>query len=291
MSLCPGFKAWSAAAAFVTVLLVCGCNTVPVAQDIDQRQALEIVALLNSQGLGAAASKERQGYSVMVRKSAYPQAVSLIKDNNLPSEAKMSFRQLVGEQGIIPSSREIEALRLDHALAVEIEDMLENHAAISEAKAVVRLNFRKDGSAAGISAVLKERAGAEIPLDQIVGLILAVVPGVARENVQIAVTPEPAADTAAEMGRFNREGRVLSVPLVPFLFWRVPENSLIPMAMTCLGVLLLALLVGTLVGYGLGAYRHARGVVNGEIPEDMPLLSLKIDRNKRAISSRSLSQK
>ncbi|NLF24984.1 MAG: hypothetical protein GX589_04915 [Deltaproteobacteria bacterium] len=270
--------------ALVALGMLCGCSQEPVARDIDQRQALEIVALLNSQGLGAELSKERQGYVVKVRKSVFPQAVALINDSKLPGEAKMSFRQLVGEQGIIPSSREVESLRLDHALAVEIEDILENHAAVASARVVVRLNSRAEGAAVGASVVVQERPGSKASTGELAPLVLAAVPGLARENLQISVTPMlPDPRTAAELGKVYQDGKVLSVPLAPFLFWRVPEASLASIVVTFVGVLVLALLVGMLVGYALAVYRHARTVVSSDVPEGVPLLSLKMERHKKSI--------
>jgi len=276
----------------LAAVLICGCNTVPVAEEVDQRQAVEITAWLNSHGIAATATKERKGYAVKVRRSAYSQAISLISQKRLPSELKMSFKQLVGEPGIIPSSREVEAMRLDHAMALELEEMLENHPAVSSAKVVVRINFRGQSPAPGVSVVIQQRPGAEVALEQIRKLVSAAAPGVSQENIQIAVAPvEKEGGVVAEVGKFHQDGKVLSVPLAPFLFWRVPEGSLTVMAITFVGISLLALLVGMLAGYALGTLRRIRSEGSGGAPETVPLLALKIDKGKKPASGRVLPVK
>ena len=69
------------------VLVICfltGCNSVPVAQDLNQHQATQIVAALNEKGISAVAAREsgsKPKYSVTIRESNYSQAVSILAAN------------------------------------------------------------------------------------------------------------------------------------------------------------------------------------------------------------------
>jgi type III secretory pathway lipoprotein EscJ len=265
-------------------LLICSCNEVSVARDIDQRQALEIVALLNSYGIGAEAAKDRGGFSVNVKKSVYVQATTLMKDHKLPGEARMSFRELMTQQSLIPSTRDVEAVRLDHALAVELEDLLEKMDAVAAAKAVVRVNFRGESSPAGVSIVVQLRAGHSVTAEEIGKLVHGVTPGVPKDNITVSVTTAAAPPApGTEVGKLWQEGKSISVPLVSFLFWRVPEGSLTEMVATFMAVVGLAIMVGMLGGYALGTYRQSKYLLSREAPEGAALVSFKLDKSRKTL--------
>ncbi|MCB0332783.1 MAG: hypothetical protein KDD55_04740, partial [Bdellovibrionales bacterium] len=99
-------------------LCLSGCGDVPVARGITQSQANEIVAVLSHHGIYAFADKQvgvGDSYDVEVKKSYYTRAVDLLHAKGLPAKTPERFSDLIAQKGIIPDSREVEALRLDHA--------------------------------------------------------------------------------------------------------------------------------------------------------------------------------
>ena len=85
----------------------------------------------------------------------------------------------------------------------------------------------------------------------------------------------------AEVGRLNNDGQLVSLPLAAFLFWRVAEGDLTGIALTFVFVLILAVLVGVLVGYSWAAYRQSKSLLQREAPESVPLLSLKVEKGRK----------
>jgi len=258
---------WGAGRFVALVALVCllaGCGSVPVAQDITQQQSHEIVALLAQHGISATAARETGGqgrYRIEVDGEHYTQAISLLHRHGLPGESKPSFSELVQPHGLLPNSREMEALRLDHAIATEIEETLASHPAILSARAIVRLNFLREGSGPAVSVVAQSRAGAAVTGEALAGIVRRAVPGVAPENIVISV--EPAAGASAvtgEVGAWNQDGAVIAVPLVPFILgWRVPRDDYNALVLALLGILVLIAGIGGVLGYWWGWSHSTRG--------------------------------
>ncbi|MBX7145118.1 MAG: hypothetical protein K1X79_11755 [Oligoflexia bacterium] len=249
-----------------------GCDGTPIAQDLDQRQATEIVAVLHEQGISAFAERESGGkgrYHVEVRRADYSQAVTILHDRNLPGERRASFNELVAQSGLIPNSRELDALKVDRALATEVEEMLQNHPDVAAARAIVRLNFLRDQQEPAVSLVIQERSGRSVRKDDIVAAISKIVPGVRPESVSILVSAvnEPG-QTALTEGARNIEGKVVRIPLTPFLyFWRVPEDEYAQIAGVLVGFLVIVGIVGAFMGYWFGVYQHSREYFDTSLPE------------------------
>lgn len=256
-------------------LLLAACNKVPVAQSLTQNQATEIVAVLNSQGIGAEANREiggRDRYDVQVKHGDYSEAVAVLHAKGLPSEARPSFNELIAQRGIIPNSREIEFLRLDRALAAEIEETLHNNPGIVNARVVVRVHaLQNTGSESvepGVSVVVLTRTGAVIDRSEIAAVVTRAVPGVSEDKVFVSIHAVPPDEgVLSTEGVMNAgSGRVLRVPLTPFLWvWRVPESEYNSLALTLFGVILMVLVLGGVVGFWYAYYRRAHDVFESEI--------------------------
>lgn len=256
----------------IIVALLGGCDGTPIAQDLDQRQATEIVAVLHEQGISAFAEKESSGkgrYHVEVRRGDYSQAITLLHERNLPGERRASFSELVSQSGLIPNSRELDALKVDRALATEVEEMLQNHPDIAVARAIVRLNFLRDQQEPAVSLVIQERSGRSVRKDEVLSVVGRIVPGVKPEAVNILIAA--AADrelTSVTEGARNLEGKVVRIPLTPFLyFWRVPEDEYAQIAGVLVGFLAIVGLVGAFLGYWFGVYQHSREYFETTLPE------------------------
>ncbi len=264
------------AALLCALCILGGCGDVPVAQDLTQRQANEIVSTLHHNGISALASREsgaKGRFYVNVRPSKYSDAVSLITSSGLPGEDKASFNEIIEQRGFMPSSRDMEALRVDHALAAELEELFALHPAVAACRVIVRLNFSRAGSEPGIAVMLQTNQDATISSDEIRKIIERVVPAVKAENVVVSTYSAPHLQTggSAMEGVINDQGAVIRAPLVPFLFfWRVPDQDYDGIAGVLIFAVLIALAVGGAVAYWWFALHHSRYSFESEGAEITP---------------------
>ncbi len=245
----------------VLLLLTTGCGSSPVADDLGQREANQIVAVLRDNGIDATTEKGRGSkarYTVSVASSKFGEAVSLLSKLGLPGEKKASFAELMAPSGILPSSQGVEDLRLDRAIASEVEDLLEGHNGVSSANVVVRSHSINSGAESSVSIViLKKKGGALVESDirQVVG---RAVPGVKAENILIAFSEAPSAAV----------GPTGSGSLVPFLiYWKVPESEYTRLAFLFVALLSLVATLAGVSGYIWGQFSVTRSgdIVSSEV--------------------------
>ncbi len=262
--------------------LLTGCDGATVVEDRSQREAIEIVALLNRYGINSSLKKEsgsKGKYSVEVDKRYQGQATTLLFEKGYPKESETSFTDLIAQKGLIPNSREIESLRLDHAMAVELEEMIRSHPGISFTKVIVRLNYQKQSGEPSVSVLLQTKKGIEVKSEQIEEIVLRAVPGIKKEDVSVTTHPEESSGVlSVDEGVMNDEGRVIRKTLVPFLFWYwVPEDTYGRLALTLFGCIVVVLVAGGIAGYWYGYYQHSKNFFEGDIPE-APHKSLKYEK-------------
>ena len=269
----------------VVLFGVTACNTVPVAEDLDQREANSIVALLNNSGINAQSERvgNRGSYSVQVRKGYYSQAVAILDLKGLPK--KSEFQAIIEQRGILPNSREMDALKLDHASALELEELLHNHPGIATAKVVVRLQSLSEGKLPSASVMIQERPGQIVNKEEISDLVARAVPGIRREDISVLVQPyEEQLSISGKEGVSNEAGHIIRVPLVPFIFgWRVPDDDYDGLALTLIGFTCLVAFLGIGIGYWYGNFFKGRRSYETDLPELLPR-SMKIDRQKRDLA-------
>jgi type III secretory pathway lipoprotein EscJ len=208
----------------VTILFVSGCGSSPVADDIGQREANQIVSLLREHGITAQVSKARGSkgrYSVSVSNDKYVDAAGILTRIGLPADKKASFEQLTATNGIIPASREVEALRLDRATAAEIEDLLHARADVAGASVLVRARAFEGKGPPTATVVLQKRPGATIQLDDIKQIATRAVPGIKAEDVFVSLSDSPSSKPPDD-----KEVETSSTELVSFLgVSRVPSSE------------------------------------------------------------------
>lgn len=274
----------------VLCLLVAGCSSTPVAHDLTQTQANQIVSLLNQHGIGAIANRESGGrgrFTVHVKRDHYAQAVALMTEKGLPGEHELSFAELVAGQGLLPASREMEALKLDHAIAAEIEELLREHPSVTTARAVVRLNAVKDPADTAVSLVIQEKSGESIDKLEMVEIVSRAVPGIAKEKVFVSTHKSPSSEIfTSDEGVMRSDGRVLRVPLVPFLLaWRVPTEDYNTLAFAIIACFMVIGMIGGVIGYYYGYSQHGKSVMGGDLPDLKPrtlkLDGVRIDKGRR----------
>jgi len=264
------------------------CNSIPVAEDLNQSQANEIVAALSQQGIAAYSTRATGGrarYSVEVKRSLYSEAVNVLNQLNLPSEPRVLFSDLVSQRALMPSSREMEFLRLDKALSVELEEALLLNPGIMAVKGLVRFNFGKDGAPPSASVIIKTREAFQVSEEEVRQLVQASLPGITAENVIVSVhqASRETATPGETAGVLHSSDGAIKVPLVSFLFfWRVPHNESYSLA---LAFLLIFLLVGLIAGFG--GYWMAYSQRHKSSPEAMffGLKSFADNRSSRALPS------
>lgn len=240
----------------VLVVFLNGCNTVPISEDLSQSQANEIVAALSERGISASATRETGGrgnFTVEIKRNYYTQAITLLQQLGLPGEKQPSFQELISPRGIIPNSREIEALRLDRARAAEIEDLLKSIPGVVSTRVVVR-----SGNNAGVSVLITTRAGVSFNESEVFEIVTRAVPGVERERIFLAQHDQeklPGVDTV--QGALNQgEGRVVALPLTIFLGgWRVPEDDYNSLALVLVFLMVMLFLLGWVIGFWYSLYR------------------------------------
>ncbi len=289
-----GQRGKKSALARVLILLVClvcaACESATIIEDRNQREAIEIVALLHSYGISATTQRESGGrgrYVVQVDKAARSQALTILWEKGYPKESEKTFEELVAPHGLIPNSRAEESLRLDRAMAIELEDMLRAHPGVASARAIVRLNYIRDSQEAklaspSVSVVVQQKTGIDLKAEQLAEIIQRAIPGVVREQVSISLQPENVGFTVAwQEGATMEKGKVIRRNLVPFLyFYYVAEDSYGKLALTLVGCLVAVLLVGIIGGYWYGYFQTSKSFFESESGE-LPMAALRYERPKK----------
>lgn len=235
------------------ILLVVGCNTAPVADDVAQREANEIVAVLSRHDISARLIKTRGGkgrYSVVVSESDFGNAAEVLNQLGLPTEKKPTFQELTALSSIIPPSREVEALRLDRAIASELEDLFRVRNDLGYVSVLVRMHSKGTGERPAVTAVIQKREAKTIDVSELKEVIRRSVPGIEREDIYVSVidaldkdlTSTPAGET-----------------LVSFLgIGRVVERDHAALVLVVVGLVLFSAALGGLAGYLLGQFNWLR---------------------------------
>ena len=230
-----------------------GCGDVDLVSDVSQSKANQIVALLSQNGVEAMATRASGGrgrYTVDVDRSSYSRAVTLIADAGLPGEDEQTFSDLVSSHGMLPNSREIEALRVDRALGLELEEQLRAHPGVVAARVVVRMNFVKNNATASVSAVVQTRPGEIIKAEDLQPLMLRAIPGIDSSQIFITIQPRQALSARPDEGVDASQDGSVRIPLRDFLiFWRVPAGEYRGLALTLVCCMALVGLLGGLLGF------------------------------------------
>lgn len=106
------------------ILLVTGCKEQPLLKGLDQRQANEVIALLQRNNIQAEKSDlAKEGYQVVVDKKDFSAAVELLGIYNLPSKPRMEIAQMFPSDSLI-SSPLAEMARLYSAIEQRLEQSI-----------------------------------------------------------------------------------------------------------------------------------------------------------------------
>lgn len=238
---------------FVAGIALSGCGDSSVADGLAQRDANEIVAALRARGIEASTEKERGAkgrYTVSVSSDQFGEAAAALTELGLPAEQKLSFGELVAPSGILPSSREVEALRLDRASAAEIEALLSQHPGVASAGVIVRMRAAQSGESPAVSVVVQKRAGDALDEATVREIVVRAVPGIRPEGIVLMIAEQRPPPVVADSS---------GASLVPFLvFWRVPQDDYGGLSLLLLGLLVGITALAGLAGYIYGQYNLSR---------------------------------
>jgi len=267
----------------IGLLFLGGCNAVPVAEDLDQIQANEVVTVLGTHGIAAFSRRAMGGrarYAVEVNRGSYSAAVGILDKYKLPSEPRLSFADLVAQKGLLPNSREIENLRLDRALAIEIEESLVLNPIVDSARAVVRLHSAANKEP-GVSVVLLTATDAELNMGDVRQLIAQSLPGIHDTQILVSMHERAQETLASIEGVKVKDGGVVNVPLASFLvFWSVPHDDSVSLTLILLIAILSVAVVASFLGYMVGFSRQSQESKEKKYPQIMSQ-AIGVDKSRK----------
>lgn len=262
------------------VLVLAGCNEKLVADGQSLAEANEIVSVLADYGVHSESQRESGGrarYGVAVDSDDYVTALAVLQEKGLPKAAKSTFLDLTEPKGFLPPSREIEAIRLDYALSLNIEETLLNLPEVVGAQVLLRQAAVGKGEEPSVSVVLQVNDPANVSSEEVLKIVRSAVSSISPERVDVIVRQaQPKVSHAAAVGGFNDgKGKVVTVPLVPFLFrYRIPNSDYVGLALLFVGGLILFAVAGAVIGYWFAVARRDQGVPNRPSINGEPALRL-----------------
>jgi type III secretion protein J len=189
-----------------TLAALVGCERVPVQGALPEREANEIVLLLEEAGLPA--RKDREGtaggggrqdraWSVTVSASDAGRALQVLSDNALPHESPPGFSEVLSGDSLIPTASE-ERVRHQQALAGELARSLESVRGVIEARVHLALpeaallpTLEAAAVAPTASVLLRiSTPSPPLPVDEVKRLVAGAVPGLSATAVNVVVVPE-----------------------------------------------------------------------------------------------------
>jgi type III secretory pathway lipoprotein EscJ len=229
-----------------------GCGSSPVADDLVQREANKLVAVLGEHGIEAHVEKGRGSkarYSVQVASGDFGGAVALLTKLGLPAERGASFEDLMAPSGILPPSQDVENLRMDRAISSEVEELLLGHGAVSTVSVIVRSHSIPPGAEPSVSIVAQVKKGTTFDSEKLRDAVSRAVPGVKLSAVSFSVHEQAYGD-----------GGVAQEPLVPFLtYWKVPVSEYNSLAYLLIGLMSVVAFLTGIAGYIYGQYEALKG--------------------------------
>lgn len=247
------------------ILSTYGCDSVPIAEDISQAQAREVVAVLSEQGIDGIFHRKRNGvgsFFVEVSSKDFPAAVRILHEKGIPESSSEEVLATLSKSSFLPDSRLVEGVRLDFVRAMQLEGLLENFPDVISAKVMLRLHLRDaakqsggrdresvTGAEQGASVVLRVKDASLIPRAEIEKLLHSIVPELEPEKIHLAIFTH-------ESAKQDVEREPLAGPHIEyselFFGWKVAKEDYPAIALSLLGTILLVGIAGVMGGYWFG---------------------------------------
>ena len=242
------------------LLLLTACNEKEIVQDLNQKQAQEIVTALAEQGIDANVNKGKGAqakFSVAVAERNFTEAVAILHYNSLPKVQEPGLNDILESRGFLPNSKELESLRIERALAAELESMIRVLPTVQEVKAVVRrAAFSGMGPPAPtqLSVLITSTNPSEINTESLRSLIMNLVQGVTEQSMVIDIQQARQLASTDRQGIMRAEGgQKIAVPIRSFLGWfRIAADDYDRLIFLLSVVLSVFLLLGVILGFMFG---------------------------------------
>lgn len=198
-------------------LALAGCARQELYGQLSERQANEMVALLQNAGIDARKESRDAGqFAITSQQAQFGRAIELLHANGLPRGSFDSVGQMFKKEGFVSSPVE-ERARLTYALSQELANTLQTIDGVLVARVHLALPD-KDPLAdksrpASASVFIKHRPGRDLSaqVGQMKALVVNGVEGLPYENVTVALFP--AETLAAAPTPLAAAGAPLSAPL------------------------------------------------------------------------------
>lgn len=191
--------------------LLAGCSKQELYSQLSERQANEMVAVLQSAGIEAEKQVQEGRFSVLTASASFPQAVRTLSAQGYPRENYDSMGKVFKKEGFVSSPLE-ERARLMHAMSQEISSTIASIDGVVTARVhlvVPEKHPLMDKAQPAAAAVfIKHRPDRDLAaqVTQIKALVVNSIEGLSYDNVTVALfpaegmpgdAPRPAADAPA----------------------------------------------------------------------------------------------
>ncbi len=177
-------------AVLLLVLLLTGCGYETLYEDLDERQANEMLALLLGEGLAARKDGGSGRWQLQTRRRDVPAAIGLLSAEGYPRERFDSLGDVFRKEGFVSSPLE-ERARLLHALSQELSRTMSAIDGVIAARVHLAIPERSVIGAAtspsSASIFIKHRPGADVAAQAASLKALAVnsIEGLRYDNVTV----------------------------------------------------------------------------------------------------------
>ncbi len=242
---------------FITIFVIftfVGCSDEIVVRGVDQKQANEIVSALATSDINSKVKIDptsKKLFAVYVSEDNYMKSVSILTSKGLPRENTATFSELIAHHGILPDSKRMESLRLDKALALEIEEAISRFPNISNVSVVVRKEYIKDKEDPSVAILIV--TGASFDNSQIQdtkNIVMSAIPGIADEDIKILIREAEPNYNEDKVGMMNVDGRTFVVSLSKFLgYWEVATKDHKSLSIFFVMLVFFVGVIGIVLGY------------------------------------------
>ncbi len=215
-------------------------------------------------------------YSVKVNRSELGRSFEVLHEYRLPRTDEESFETLTGGDDLIPNVAAMAQLRLDRALALELEHGLALLPGIADVRVVLRSHLvagavpslPTDGKpvtpTASVFIRYVARSGNQpFSVDDIRQRVVDSVPGLAAERVSVTASRVVMSTSDTTLGREEAGGPIVQLSVVEPFSILVPEQDHRRVLQVIAGLLLMFSLTSGVVGWAMAGWFEKRKVGPG----------------------------
>lgn len=179
----------------LSIAALTGCNEQTLLNSLDQKQANEVVAVLQSYEIDAVKqSSAKEGFSVIVDKKQFLDAVNLVNHYGLPSKPRVEIAQMFPDDSLVASPL-AEKARLYSAIEQRLEQSLKTLKGVITASLHLSYDFsdaqKKKGPEIHLTAIVRYGAGFDdqLLIADIKRFLKNSFTDVDYENISVIMTP------------------------------------------------------------------------------------------------------